>query len=224
MNYYYESPFGGKDLFEIYNKLNQIDSNFVANILQHERPEQELVAKYIPNNSIVLELGGNIGATATIINSKLIEKSNHIIIEPELNFVQSLLAIKNKFNLGFQQVHGILSKNKQEQIKLWPSCINSKQYSLNELETLLGGKKFTAILADCEGAFDPILQDFPELLETVKVIILENDGGDIKRVKKTLEENNFILVHSQIHPYWNGDLSSFKDLIGFHEVWIKNTY
>jgi hypothetical protein len=222
MNFYNCSPFGGDDLFRIYNNLCSISPHFVSTILQHERPEQELVARFIPANSVVLELGGNYGATSVIINSKLYDKTKHIIIEPEQSGIDSLLRHKDLFNLKYTPIHGILAKNKEKQVELWPACINSKVYQLSDLENIINGSKFTAIMADCEGAFDPILQDFPELLDTVQVIVLENDGGDIKRVRHTLENANFIVVHSQLHPYYNGVIENFnKAFIGFHEVWVK---
>lgn len=222
MNYYKESSLGGTDLYNIYCSLQERNPHFLSSIIQHERPEQELVARFIPSNSVVLELGGNYGATAAIINTKLSDKTKHVIVEPEAHFVNTLLGHRGSLNLHYTPAHGILAKDKEKQVKLWLSCANSKQFILSDLEGMIGGSKFTAILADCEGAFDPILQDFPELLDTVKVIVLENDGGDIQRVRTTLQTANFTLVHSQIHPYWDGNIDNFsKGYIGFHEVWMK---
>lgn len=222
MNYYKESSLGGTDLYNIYCSLQERNPHFLSSIIQHERPEQELVARFIPSNSVVLELGGNYGATAAIINTKLSDKTKHVIVEPEAHFVNTLLGHRGSLNLHYTPAHGILAKDKEKQVKLWPSCANSKQFILSDLEGMIGGSKFTAILADCEGAFDPILQDFPELLDTVKVIVLENDGGDIQRVRATLQTANFTLVHSQIHPYWDGNIDNFnRGHLGFHEVWMK---
>ena len=110
-------------------------------------------------------------------------------------------------------------------------------YSLNELETLISGK-FDVLVIDCEGAFYNILNEFPEILDHTKLIIIEHDGPQegINAIKNKLNNNNFTLIHSQCHPYinnpiWTDRLINTTDdlkkidpttnLVGFHQVFIK---
>jgi len=86
-----------------------------------------------------------------------------------------------------------------------------------------------------------ILIDMPEILDTIKLIIIEMDGPDdkIPFIRTKLIENKFEVVHSQTHPYLNNgnennadfgiinnvnELYKFKsrqNIIGFHEVYIR---
>ena len=55
--------------------MNIIDLNGnKVDIEQIEKPEQDLVEKYILKNDIVLELGARYGSVSCIINSKLTNK------------------------------------------------------------------------------------------------------------------------------------------------------
>ena len=61
-------------LIYIYH-MNIIDLNGnKVDIEQIEKPEQDLVEKYILKNDIVLELGARYGSVSCIINSKLTNK------------------------------------------------------------------------------------------------------------------------------------------------------
>ena len=54
--------------------------------------------------------------------------------------------------------------------------------------------KFDTLVLDCEGAFYFILQDMPEILNNINLIIMENDYNDINikhQVDKILTEHHF---------------------------------
>lgn len=113
-------------------------------------------------------------------------------------------------------------------------------WSLVELQNLVGSQ-FDVLIVDCEGAFYNILNDFPEILDNIKLIIIEMDGPDkkIPEIREKLLKNKFELVHTQVHPYINSQINNDKlwtcfsnvndfyklklnkNLIGFHEVYIK---
>jgi hypothetical protein len=79
---------------------------------------------------------------------------------------------------------------------------------------------FDTLILDCEGAFYYILQDMPEILTNIKLIIVENDYHDISHklfVDDVLVKNNFSLDYIEYLPY--------EDLIchsNFFEVWIRS--
>lgn len=219
---YTQSPFGGTDLRDIYAQIQSKCPAILRRLLTHERPEQELVAKYIQPNSTVLELGGNLGATAMIINEKLSNKKHHVIVEPEKKFVDHLRHQAKTLTHEYTVAHGILASDRAKQVALWPSCQKSKMFSLTELQNLIGGAFFTALVVDCEGAFDPILRDFPEILSHIKVIVVENDGGDLEFIRSRIVAAGLKLVHCQSHPHWDGNLDNFTERFQcFHEVWLR---
>ena len=73
------------------------------------------------------------------------------------------------------------------------------------------------MILDCEGAFSYILEDMPEILKNINLIIMENDYWDINRknfIDKVLKENGFYVVYSK-EGGWG---PCFKN---FFEVWKK---
>lgn len=76
-------------------------------------------------------------------------------------------------------------------------------------------KDFDTLVLDCEGAFYYILQDAPEMLSNIKLIIVENDYCDANKkqyVDNFLKEHNFSVVYAAEHPW-------AKDDKNFYEVW-----
>ena len=47
-----------------------------------EKQEQDLANKYILETDVVLELGARYGSVSCIINSKLNNKNNQVVVEP----------------------------------------------------------------------------------------------------------------------------------------------
>ena len=229
---------GTNKLITLYNELSNYKNSDIKNRHNIERPEQELIAKFLPNDCCVLEMGGESGTTSLIINKILKDPTNHVLVEPskisitKLNYVQSL------YNTKFHIVHGYVGRNKDAHIKLWPECQYSTMVDLSELENLVN-QKVDVLVIDCEGAFYNILQDIPEILDSIRLIIIEMDGPDnnVPFIREKILEKKFELVHSQAHPHFNGDnnieygvinnvselnkLKCRQNMIGFHEVYVK---
>ena len=77
---------------------------------------------------------------------------------------------------------------------------------------------FDTLVLDCEGAFYYILMDMPEILNNVKLIIMENDYQDIEKknyVDNVLTQHNFYVDYTETGgwgPCYNK----------FFEVWIRD--
>jgi hypothetical protein len=77
--------------------------------------------------------------------------------------------------------------------------------------------QFDTLVLDCEGAFYNILMDMPEILDNIKLIIMENDYHNITKkeyVDEVLLKNNFHMSCSE-----GGGWGPCKDY--FYEVWKK---
>ena len=154
---------------------------------------------------------------------------------------------------NYRNYSNIELERKAKQIKvLHQDYPNVPEYWLDMLYDYLATKseetlekmvnqKFDVLVIDCEGAFYNILNDIPEILDNIKLIIIEMDGPDdkIPFIRNKLIDNKFELVHSQTHPYLNnGNVNNIefgvinnvnelyklkcrKNMIGFHEVYIK---
>jgi hypothetical protein len=79
-----------------------------VNIETVEKHEQDLANKYILENDIVLELGARYGSVSCTINSKLNNKNNQVVVEPDDRVWDALEKNKNNNNCEFNIVKGLL--------------------------------------------------------------------------------------------------------------------
>jgi FkbM family methyltransferase len=192
---------------------------------QEELPEQILVSKFLTGSESVLEIGGNIGRNSLVIAYILNKYGNNkfVSIECDSETAEKLKENRQINNLDFQIETRALSKRKLAQ-KNWQTIPYTTMipdgYSIVRTitfyELLAKYKiKFDTLILDCEGAFYFILKDFPEILDNIRMIIMENDYFDISKkseIDKTLIERGFRSEYRE-HGGW-GPCYYF-----FYEVW-----
>ena len=241
------------DLTVSKEKLAHIQSNLKINhgTFIEEYQEQLLSVKYLTGNEQVLELGGNIGRNALIIATILNNNNNNKFVTLETNsqFCSQLMENKLTNNLDFNIVNSALSNRKLIQKKnqgpsgdwlsipsdiLYPGYEYVNIVSFTELENTYD-VTFDTLIVDCEGAFLYILQDFPDMLKDIKLIIIENDYQPSKNysaiskkkwVDNKLIENNFKIDFTHKAPH-EPDIGMIMQKAGqlcydnFYEVWKK---
>jgi FkbM family methyltransferase len=203
--------------------LSEIHSNLklIGGSMNDEYPEQIMAMKYIKPDAKVLEIGANIGRNTLIIASLLNNSSNLTTLEcdPES---YSVLLENIKLN-GFQvkAINAALSKKQLIQ-KGWETYISEiipegfKKVNTIHFEDL--GETFDTLVLDCEGAFYYILQDFPEILNGVTTIIMENDYHNFshkEHIDTILFENGFWIDYSK--PGGWGPCENF-----FYQVFLRS--
>ena len=203
---------------EIKNKLKIKHGSF-----EEEYPEQLMAVKYLTGNEKVLEIGGNIGRNTLIIAS-IIEPSNLVSLECDQKSYEQLNENKNLNGLNFFIENSALSDKKLIQMgwdTIQSDTILDGYTSVNTITlTELKEKypiEFDTLVLDCEGAFFYILEDFPEILNGINLIIMENDYNDIKQkeyVDLVLRQNGLDIVHQEGGGW--GPCYNF-----FYEVWKR---
>lgn len=203
-----------------------------------EFPEQRMATKYLTGNEKVLEIGGNIGRNSLVIAQILRDgggaNNDFNLVTMECANDTSILLMENR-NLNGFHFHiekSALSSNKLIQNEL--NGINVINKTLPS-DTLLPGHtwvntvtwnelkekyntEFNTLVLDCEGAFYYMLLDMPEMLENIKLIIMENDYWDLNHknvVDDILMKNNFYVDYTESGgwgPCYNN----------FFEVWKKD--
>jgi len=169
-------------------KLNILHSklNLKYGSFNEELPEQKMAVRYLKGNEKVLEIGGNIGRNSLIIASIIINNNNFVSLESDKEIANQLIENRDLNKFTFAVENSALSKRKLIQ-KGWdtkPSEIIEEGYkevniiSYNELLEKYN-INFDTLILDCEGAFYYILMDMPEILNNIKLIIMENDYNDI---------------------------------------------
>ncbi len=191
----------------------------LVKIQEIEKKEQDLANQYIQENDIVLELGARYGSVSCIINSKLNNKKNQVVIEPDDRVWDALELNKLNNNCEFNIVKGFIS-NKKLGLTNLNDCIDGygstfiendlsliPSFSLDEINKIYN-LKFNVLVADCEGFLEVFFDENPTFYDNLRLIIFEADYPDkcnYNKIRNTLRQKNFT-----------------KLLEGHQNVWIRN--
>jgi FkbM family methyltransferase len=209
----------------IWSKKNQLLAKMdIQNELGHkvdiekeEWEEQKLAGTYVKENDIVLELGARYGSVSCVINSKLNNKTNQVVVEPD-NRVWSVLE-RNRYvnNCQFHIVKGFISRKKLglenlDNCRGYGTTFVEKTESTIPSFTLEEVKnqynlKFNVLVADCEGFLETFLDENPTIYDDIRLIIFEADYP---------VKCNYDII------YRNLKSKGFTQVIyGFQNVWSK---
>ena len=207
-------------------KVKHIHQNvkFIGGPIFDEVPEQRMVVQFLDSKAKVLELGSNIGRNTIIISTILEDENNLVTLETDPRTAK-ILDINRRSNfMNFKIENSALSSRKLIQ-RGWdtiPSDVVLDGYisvhviSYQELIEKYG-IEFDTLVVDCEGALYYIFQDFPTILDNIKMIIMENDYHDIEKknfVDSFMVSNNFERIYNEAGGW--GPCASF-----FYEVWKR---
>jgi len=215
------SPVLFDKLITIHRKLKLEFGTFLD-----EYPEQMMVTKYITGNEKVLEIGGNIGRNSLVIAYILNQNNNNnfVSLESDEEISKQLIHNKQINNLNFYVESSALSKRNLIQ-KGWDTILSDvvldgcKKVNIINFDELKNkyGIDFDTLILDCEGAFYYILLDIPEILNNIKLIIMENDYLNASHkiyVDNILKNNGFVVDYTE-----SGGWGHFVN--NFFEVWKK---
>jgi FkbM family methyltransferase len=210
-------------LARIHSRLKITNGTF-----KDELPEQKMVVRYLNGNEKVLEIGGNIGRNSLVIGSLLAgNKSNQFVtLECDEDIAAQLTKNRDLNRMSFQIESSALSNRKLIQ-KGWDTIASDtllpgyKNVNIISWEELKSKYKiqFDTLILDCEGAFYYILMDMPEILNNIRLIIMENDYHDIFQknyVDEVLKTNGFTVDYAE-RGGWGPCYEKF------FEVWIRRS-
>jgi FkbM family methyltransferase len=212
-------------------KIKDEDGNFI-DIIHVERNEQDQAKKYIHKNDIVLELGARYGSVSCVINSKLDNKYNQVVVEPDEKVWVALENNKKLNHSGFHIVKGFISKKKFN--------LKSNGYATTSVEDTKSeiphfdlddirkkyNLEFNVLIVDCEGCLETFLFENLNLLDRLRMVIFEADGRcDYKKIKKTLAKKGFKKIFEGHQNLWLKGNSLFEDKpIEIRQNPLKNKY
>ena len=212
-----------------------------------ELPEQKMIVKYLTGNETVLEIGGNIGRTSLVIASILNNNGKLLTLECDTTVAKILAENRELNSLNFDIENSALSSRKLMQKKRCyiPDGVKIVMQTYHETlsgDTLLDdydwvntitlpelkGKHnidfFDTLVLDCEGAFYYILMDMPEILENIKLIIMENDYREASHkeyIDKVLKKHEFYVDYVEEGGLINNVYPCNNK---FYEVWKKHNF
>jgi FkbM family methyltransferase len=202
--------------------------------LSKELPEQKMAARYLTGSEKVLEIGANVGRNTLVIAHILAQSTGSIVTlesDPaEAAKLEENLAANPGLNVLVEKSALSLRKLIQREWDTKPFDYDVEPMpddyqkvdtiTLEELRNKYGAAaEFDTLVLDCEGAFYYILQDTPEVLDGINLVIMENDYHDFSHkqfVDEQLTQRGFVVDYSE-----PGGWGPCVD--NFFEVWSKKS-
>jgi FkbM family methyltransferase len=206
-----------------------------ANV-EYEAEEQFLVRTYIPKDAKVLELGARYGTVSCVLSDVLDDPTQHVAVEPDSSVIEALTKNRDVNGGKFKIFEGVVSKKGYELAFIDPKfdlheygtytketdTPTIKNMSLKELSDTYN-VTFDCIVADCEGFFCDFVDENPEAVKDMRVIIYEQDGipwhkfmEKYNTLDETLTTFGFSRIHTIPHP-------KYENNPHFHNVWVKDS-
>lgn len=200
-----------------------------------ERVEQSMNMRFLRGTESVLELGACIGRNSLVIASILNEHGGRqVSVEANPKIVKQLKESQLASGLHFNIVDRPLSRQRMI-VREWCSqCIGPKAkvvpgwqevptITLQDLKDSTGVNSFDTLVIDCEGAFYGIMNEFPEVLENVTKVLIENDSCDVKEaeaIHARLRQHGLLPIWSQrLDKSWA--IKYFPKCDVFWQCWVK---
>lgn len=201
-----------------------VSTDFRFGFLTDEFSEQMMIARFLPHDAKVLELGTNTGRTAMIISSILDDDSQFVTMETNREWSICAETNRNANNKHFTVINGTISHQPLYQKNM--CCVSEAEegcppvpvFTLDEFRKQYP-VAFDTLVADCEGGLHPILLHFPSLLDGIQLIIMENDYSTMQQKREVdaiLDKNNFHCVYREIFV---GNDHPCNEC--FYEVWQR---
>jgi len=219
---------------EVLGKIHDSLTNFVPKEqLQNEIPEQILASLYIKPNDVVLELGGSLGRNSCVINSILQDKTQHVVIEPSIRELEILKHNRDANNLKFHIENSAISDHPLYSLNWYTYNepiensvqVNTITYTqLQEKYPL----NFNVLVIDNEGHFVEMLKAFPELLNGIRLVIIEHDFNtleDLEYFYNTMNDYRFKLSCNYLKTFKYGPgmdwIDGLKEDPIFASAWTR---
>jgi len=202
--------------------------------------EQEFCIKYINPNNNILELGSNIGRVSIVISHILKSGTGKLVtLETNSQIFKTLIQNKKHNGLDFIAMNKALSKRDISQIMHGNNWCSYPTHEISDSEIFKYFQNdlvfvdkisfeeikkqtnidFDTLVIDCEGAFYFILKDFPEILDNINLILIENDCSEEYQntfILDTFKNNGFRLIESKTL-----DIAWGSCIDHFWQVWKK---
>lgn len=148
-----------------------------------EITEQYLAETFIEENDVVFELGARYGTVSCIINKKLKNKKNQVVVEPDSTVWDALEHNKMNNDCEFYIVKGFVSNTKMSLTEdgYSSTCFQDagskiKSFTIDDIKRTTGiNAPFNVLVADCEGFLETFFDENPTFYDCLRLILFEAD-------------------------------------------------
>lgn len=195
-----------------------------------EFPEQCIAMEFLTGKETVLEIGGNIGRNSIIIASILEDDRKLVTLECSTFISEQLRHNRDQNQLHFHIENAALSSTKMIQ-KGWNTLHSNEVLDGYTSVPIINYAQlqdkykltFDTLVLDCEGSFYYILQDFPEIMDHITLVIVENDYHMLEQkafVDARFKEKGLECVYTK-EGCGLAQQMKFSCVKNFYEVWRK---
>jgi len=199
-----------------------IDRNGVATHCDMETNSRKVVARWLPENSTMLEIGARYGSNSCAMAAKQKESGRLVVVDADARVWDALEKNRVSHTCNFQTVRGLIGKHAAKIVEngygtlATPAAIftsldpfswaeqNAKTAqregtSMAQVFTLDAVQqkynlKFDTANFDCEGCLPYVMKDFPELQVQLKMLMIESHNEQEEAVVSQLLTNGWELV------------------------------
>lgn len=197
--------------------------------MKDEFPEQCMVARFLTGSETVLELGANVGRNSLFIAALLHDPARLVSVECVAATHVMLQENIQCNNYPFNTVCAAISHVPLE-YRGWntrpltgdPQWTRVPTMEYSALQQEFPHHVFDTLVVDCEGALLPILQQFPYMLDTIQLILMENDYttlSDYESMAHILRSASFECVYVEALTHLDHQVMPCRQ--NFFEAWRK---
>lgn len=187
---------------------------------RYENEERSDVTRFLNPLSKVLEVGARFGTVSCTVNALLSDKQSQVSIEADKTVIEAFRKNRNSTNSKFHLIHGTLSSKPNKLIFAGHGIFGGTRrfrsvQSLSDSDSDIPHVTYDEIrtryfvpdtlISDCEGAYVEFLEEFPEILDDVRMIFIEWDGGvreNVEKYKAILKAKGFREIKSGFHAVY----------------------
>jgi hypothetical protein len=191
------------------------EKSFFQNSVNIEKEEQHDATIFIPPHAVVLELGGRYGIVSSVINNRLDNPRNHLVVEPDPGVQEALQINRNSHNSFYKIFQGVISRKPMYfYIRGFASFCSSIPnnapipiLTLEELQEKYDVSGFTHLVADCEGGLMDFFYENKDFFKLLEGVYFEEDNKinikvNYEPLKTFLQENGFQQKKNGFRQYW----------------------
>lgn len=186
----------------------------------YERPEREIVKKYLNRTHPVVELGGSIGIVACVTNRLLNDRRKHVVVEANPDLIDVLVENRDRNGCHFTVLHRALAYGGNETVFYTsPGAFLAGSVQVESstpvavrtvsLRGILDEYRFDACTLVCDiegGEMDLVEHEIRVLQERVELLIVEVHGWRVgqhraEQMIRALECGGFRRIHEREGTY-----------------------
>jgi FkbM family methyltransferase len=207
---WFEGEYRTGDLrFEIPREHTRLQDRARFRTDTHEIHERRLVKAHLPADACVLDLGACLGVVSVVANSRLRDRTQHVVVEPNPEIIPVLTRNRDRNGAGFRIEQALVSRDSDGTFYVCDCPTMSSAHkntgrsiqvpvlTVEEIEAR-HGLRFDALVMDIQGGEHGFFQENPELIARCRCVVLEFHPHIIG--ERRCEESRTIMRAAGLRP------------------------